>query len=239
MKVCRQVFSPNRKEKTNVSVRTAWISFGALPCRKKKLDGSSRLDVVEIARVPDMLPSLFLPGRAKDLSAIWYICYRRIAINKAAKPCSFHCIERNFDRIHWNQELHFTEYIRPTIVFVNKPNWHTNFSYMFISILYIFRAAMCPSSGECLYQCGTWFRSLRVDDRLVCRSIPANQTVIYTEWHKPGGALIQTFSWWWTHSCPKNVENRNKHTWKICVSIWFVYKGYTRMHGQQSIKDRW
>jgi len=35
------------------------ISFGALPCRKKKPDNSSRLDVVEIARVPDMLPSLF------------------------------------------------------------------------------------------------------------------------------------------------------------------------------------
>jgi len=42
----------------NVSVRMALISFGALPCKKKKLD-SSRLDVVEIARVPDMLPSLF------------------------------------------------------------------------------------------------------------------------------------------------------------------------------------
>ena len=37
---------------TNVSVRVAWISFGALPCRVKKiLDDSSRLDVVEIARV--------------------------------------------------------------------------------------------------------------------------------------------------------------------------------------------
>ena len=33
-------------------VRMTWISFGALPCRnKKKLDDSSRLDVVEIARV--------------------------------------------------------------------------------------------------------------------------------------------------------------------------------------------
>jgi len=31
-----------------------------LPCRKKKkLDVGSRIDVVEIARVPDMLPSLF------------------------------------------------------------------------------------------------------------------------------------------------------------------------------------
>jgi len=33
-----------------VSVRMAWISFGALLCTKKKLD-SSRLNVVEIARV--------------------------------------------------------------------------------------------------------------------------------------------------------------------------------------------
>ena len=32
----------------------------ALQGEKKKLDDSSRLDVVEIARVPDMLPSLLL-----------------------------------------------------------------------------------------------------------------------------------------------------------------------------------
>jgi len=36
---------------SNVSVRMALISFGSLLCRKKKLDDSSRLDVVEIARV--------------------------------------------------------------------------------------------------------------------------------------------------------------------------------------------
>ena len=35
----------------NVSVRMAWISFGALPCRKKKTYDSSRLHVVEIERV--------------------------------------------------------------------------------------------------------------------------------------------------------------------------------------------
>jgi len=34
----------------NVSVRMAWISFEALPCRRKKFDDSSRLDVVELAR---------------------------------------------------------------------------------------------------------------------------------------------------------------------------------------------
>jgi len=35
----------------HVPFRMAWISFGALPCRKKNLDDSYRLDVVEIARV--------------------------------------------------------------------------------------------------------------------------------------------------------------------------------------------
>ena len=35
----------------NVSVRMAWISFGALPWRKKKLDESSHLHAIEIARV--------------------------------------------------------------------------------------------------------------------------------------------------------------------------------------------
>jgi len=50
---------PGRKQ-AYVSVRMACISFSVLPCRKKKkLDNSSRLDVVEIASVPDMLPSLF------------------------------------------------------------------------------------------------------------------------------------------------------------------------------------
>ena len=55
----KSLAQPGRKQ-AKVSVRMAWISFGALPCRKeKKHDDISRLDVVKIARVPDMLPSLF------------------------------------------------------------------------------------------------------------------------------------------------------------------------------------
>ena len=48
---------PGRKQ-ANVSVRMAGISAGALSCRKKN-DDSSCLDIVEIARVPDMLSSFF------------------------------------------------------------------------------------------------------------------------------------------------------------------------------------
>jgi len=38
-----------------------WREFPSAPCLagEKKLDDCSRLDVVEIARIPDMLPSLF------------------------------------------------------------------------------------------------------------------------------------------------------------------------------------
>jgi len=38
-----------------------WREFPSAPCfaGKKKLDDRSRLDVVEMARVPYMLPSLF------------------------------------------------------------------------------------------------------------------------------------------------------------------------------------
>jgi len=37
--------------------------------------------------------------------------------------------------------------------------------------------------------------------------------------------------------CPKHVENRNKHKWKICASCWFIYKDYlhelsSRQHRQ-------
>ena len=37
-----------------------WLEFSSAPCLagKKELDDSSHLDVVEIARVPDMLPSI-------------------------------------------------------------------------------------------------------------------------------------------------------------------------------------
>jgi len=52
-----------------------------------------------------------------------------------------------------------------------QPTWRTFFSCMFISVIYMFRAALCPSSGELLYQSDTWLMSHCVDDRLVCRSI--------------------------------------------------------------------
>ena len=51
------------RKQTNVSVKMVWISLGALSWGGGELDDSSRLDVVEITRVPDMLELVsFLVG---------------------------------------------------------------------------------------------------------------------------------------------------------------------------------
>ena len=55
---------------------------------------------------------------------------------------------------------------------MDKKKFNYTFFYMFISILYMFRAAMCPSSGELIVSmehlvCVTVYT---VDDRLLCRS---------------------------------------------------------------------
>jgi len=51
-----------------------WREFPSAPFlqEKKELDESSRLDVVEIARIPDMVMSLFPSFSVKDLSAPQY-----------------------------------------------------------------------------------------------------------------------------------------------------------------------
>jgi len=62
---------PVRKQ-ANVSVRIAWISFGALPCRKKKLDDSVSMLLKSRASLK-CFRACFLPCRAKDLSAPRYL----------------------------------------------------------------------------------------------------------------------------------------------------------------------
>ena len=79
-------------------------------------------------------------------------------------------------------------------IFVNKPTWRAIFSYVFISILYMFRAAMCPSSGKLIVSMRhlvyvtlcRWPSGMQVRTELM-----SFQTVFYKEWHIPGVALIQ------------------------------------------------
>ena len=43
----------------------------------------------------------------------------------------------------------------------------------------MFRATMCPSSGEITISMRTWYLSLCIRDCLVCRFQPADQTFIH------------------------------------------------------------
>ena len=140
------------------------------------------------------------------------------------------------------------------IISVNKPTWHTIFSCRFISILYMFRATMCPSwelivsTWHLVYVTLMWFlyhwdltvhfslpvcldvmtAPLNLQLDFMCgklgsdadsKELSSHQSNIYQVSH-----WYNQFSWWWAHSCPKHVENRNKHTWKNCASSWFIYK---------------
>ena len=91
---------------------------------------------------------------------------------------------------------------------------------IFISLLPMFRASMCSSSGEnyCIY--ATLVFVTLYGCCLVCWLDwiqPADQTPpIQSDKHH---CRIDTviFSYWWAHGCPKHVEKRNKFTG------WFKY----------------
>jgi hypothetical protein len=118
---------------------------------------------------------------------------------------------------------------------------HNSFFYMFISILYMFRATSCSSSGElilsiehlvCVTLC-RWPSSVHVGKELpdmhTRRSPTQSDTYQMLYWYN-------WFSWWWVRCCSKHVENWNKHAEKkLCVRL-VIYKNCAEMHGQQNIK---
>ena len=98
---------------------------------------------------------------------------------------------------------------------VNPCKWPTLctiifFLYLFIPVLYMFRATKCSSSGESVV-------SIRP---LVCVTVcrwpfgvqvwmePAYHTVTYIEWQR--SYWYSWLSWRWAHGCSKHVENWNK-----------------------------
>jgi len=98
------------------------------------------------------------------------------------------------------------------VTLVNKTNVVHNFSCMFISILYMFRANMCPSSGEVTVS--VW--------HLVCHSAwmtvwyasqPAYQTVNHTVWQTLDVTLIQLLLLMMGTRLPETCsrEDKNAH----------------------------
>ena len=92
-----------------------------------------------------------------------------------------------------------------------KPTWWTIFLSMFISFLYMFRATICPSSGETT----VFMRHLVL--AILCGwlsgmfGMHTRQSVMQNNKYQVSHRY-SCFSWWWAHSHPKPVEKRNKHT---------------------------
>jgi len=70
------------KKQANVSVRIVWISFGALPCRKRNLLTACASILLELRVSLTCFRAHFLPGRAKDLSAPRYV-WRNVGVSIA------------------------------------------------------------------------------------------------------------------------------------------------------------
>jgi hypothetical protein len=126
------------------------------------------------------------------------------------------------------------------IILVNDQLDEQFFFYMFISILYMFRATSCSSSGEsivsiqhlvCVTPC-RWPYSVQVLPDLHTRRSPTQsdkyQMLYWYNW----------FSWWWIRGCSKHVENWNKHTEKELWVKLVIYKRAKFLTGRHKRKWR-
>jgi hypothetical protein len=117
---------------------------------------------------------------------------------------------------------------------------------MLIAFLYMFRATMCPSSGENTVP----MRHLVFDVPIIRRKYLTYATpgichsMWMTVWYAGRNSALHTgqssmstcsdkyqvshrygiFSWWWAHSCPKHVEKSNKHIRKIVHQFGSIYE---------------
>jgi hypothetical protein len=108
-----------------------------------------------------------------------------------------------------------------------------SFSRTFISILYMFRATMCPSSGELIVSIRHLvYVTLCIDNRLVRTPNGHLYRVTYTRYridtiNSPDDG----------HMAARNMYRIgiNIHENEFCVKL-VIYKDYTEMHGQQNTK---
>jgi len=90
-----------------------WHEFpSALALQKKKKFDSSRLDVAEIARVPDMLPSLFPSWSGKGIISISVVNDKNIGTGGRV---GFVLNDLGFDSWHRQGALLFSITPRPTL----------------------------------------------------------------------------------------------------------------------------
>jgi hypothetical protein len=116
------------------------------------------------------------------------------------------------------------------------------FTYVFISIIYVFRANLCSSSWESIVSIQhlvyltlcRWPSRVWAENELLSPHTRRSPT-----WSEIYQMLywFNWFSWWWARDCSKHVENWNKYIEKNCASSWSFTKNHNKMHGQQNIRN--
>jgi hypothetical protein len=142
---------------------------------------------------------------------VWYIC----------APCTKMSVLRSVCQIRMRHRTHISGYyvlltVHLSIILVNYQLDAQFFFHIFISILYMFRATSCSSSGESI----VWTQHLLYVT--LCRWPPSMQVGkflpdLHTR-RSPTQSDIQQmlysynwFSWWWARGWSKHVENWNKY----------------------------
>jgi hypothetical protein len=110
---------------------------------------------------------------------------------------------------------------------------------IFISLLYMFRATMCPSSEEITVSMRHWYLSLCMGGVWSAgwsETPTSRPDATHTEWKISVSHRYSNFSLWWSHGCPKHVEKRNKYTKQNCAPSWIYLQDCTRMHNKKNKK---
>jgi hypothetical protein len=105
----------------------------------------------------------------------------------------------------------------------------------------MFRATMCPSSGEetvfmrhlVLIILYGWLSGMQGG---IYSTLHTRQLSIQNNKYQ-GSHKYSCFSRWWAYNRPKHAEKINKHNKKNCAPSWLHLQDYTRIHGQQNMKN--
>jgi hypothetical protein len=139
-----------------------------------------------------------------------------------------HAISSAFTQRHF-MKFYILLTLHLVMILDKWPTWRTILFYAFISILYMFRATSCSSSGESIVSiehlvyvtlCRWPFRvqvGKFLSDLHTKRSPTQSDVYQMLYWYN-------WFSWWWARGCLKHAENWNKHTEKSCASSWSFTK---------------
>ena len=103
--------------------------------------------------------------------------------------------------------------MHPCIILQIKPTRYKNFLVCLFLFSTCFGQLCAHHQEKQLYLCDTTLHTRQ-------SSMQNNK---YQVSHK-----YSCFSWWWAHSRPKHVENRNKHTKKNCAPSWLYLQDFCK-----------